>query len=152
MIILPAQATVQIPAEVQEELTNLRGFRDLLAERTGYMLGRKVKQAEMNTATKTERKKANGISKTIRESIPQWIADSNVTDYEKQTSALADAREIVSKKSKPFRTQINPLTKAVKYMDNVAIPESLKLLGVQPQPTFSLSDFMQAELEKQKNN
>ena len=146
---MPAQATVQIPAEVQEELTNLRGFRDLLAERTGYMLGRKVKQGEMNDKTKKERKTANDIRKNIRESIPQWIADSNVDEYEKQTSALADASEIVSKKSKPFRTQIAPLTKAVKYMDNVAIPESLKLLGVTIQPTFSLSDFMKAELEKQ---
>jgi len=148
--ILPAQATVQIPVEVQEELTNLRGFRDLVAERTGYMLGRKAKQAEMNLATKKERKKANDTRKTIRESIPQWIADANVTEYEKQTKALADASEIVSKKSKPFRTEISPLTKAVKYIDTVAVPESLKLLGVQPQPTFSLSDFMQAELEKQK--
>lgn len=150
---MPAQTqTVQIPVEVQEELENLRGFRDLLAERTGYMLGRKIKQGEMNDATKTERKKANGIRKVIKEGIPQWIADSNVTEYEKQTSALVDASEIVTKKSKPFRTQIAPLTKAVKYMDNVAIPESLKLLGVTIQPTFSLSDFMQAELEKQKKN
>jgi len=149
---MPTQQTVQIPEQVQEELTNLRGFRDLLAERTGYMLGRKVKQGEMNEATKTERKKTSAISKTIRDSIPEWIKDANVEEYEKQKKAYADASEIVSKKSKPFRTQIAPLTKAVKFMDNVAIPESLKLLGVTIQPTFSLSDFMQAELEKQKKN
>ena len=149
---MPAQQTVQIPVEVQEELTNLRGFRDLLAERTGYMLGRKVKQGEMNEATKTERKKTSAISKTIRDSIPEWIKDANVEEYEKQKKAYADASEMVTKKSKPFRTQIAPLTKAVKFMDNVAIPESLKLLGVTIQPTFSLSDFMQAELEKQKKN
>ena len=147
---MPAQQTVQIPAEVQEELTNLKGFRDLLAERTGYMLGRKAKQAEMNLATKKERKTATDIRKTIRESIPQWIADTNVTEYEKQTKALEDASEIVSKKSKPFRTEISPLTKAVKYIDTIAVPESLKLLGIKPKATFSLSDFMQAELEKQK--
>jgi len=147
---LQKQQIVQIPEKVQEELTNLRGFRDLLAEKTGYMLGRKVKQGEMNEETKTERKNASAISKTIRDSIPEWIKDANVTEYEAKKKAYADASEIVSKKSKPFRTQIAPLTKAVKFMDNVAIPESLKLLGVTIQPTFSLSDFMQAELEKQK--
>jgi len=147
---LSKQQIVQIPEAIQEELTNLRGFRDLLAERTGYMLGRKVKQGEMNTATKKERKKATDIRKVIKEGIPEWIKDANVKEYEKQTKALTDASEIVSKKSKPFRTEISPLTKAVKFMDNVAIPESLKLLGVTIQPRFSLSDFMQAELEKQK--
>jgi len=145
-----AQKTVQIPKEVQEELTNLRGFRDLLAERTGYMLGRKAKQTDMNKATKTEREKANAIRIVIRKGIPKWIADSNVTEYEKQTKALTDASAAVSKKSKPFRTEISPLTRAVKYIDTVAVPESLKLLGVKPEATFSLSDFMQAELEKQK--
>jgi len=150
VIVLPTQTTVQIPEEVQEELTNLRGFRDLVAERTGYMLGRKAKQAEMNEATKKERKKANEIRKTIRENIPQWIADANVEEYEKQTKALADASKVVSEKSKPYREVINPLTKAIKFIDTVAVPESLKLLGVQPQPRFSLSDFIQAELEKQK--
>ena len=149
---MPAQAIVQLPVEVQEELTNLRGFKDLLAERTGYMLGRKAKQTEMNDATKTERKTVSTIRNNIRENIPQWITDANVTEYEKQTKALADASKIVSEKSKPYRTEISPLTRAVKFIDTVAIPESLKLMGVKVQPRFSLSDFMQAELEKQKKN
>ena len=144
------QKTVQLPKAVQEELNNLRGFKDLMAERTGYYLGRVETMAKMNTATKTERRTATDIRKVIKEGIPQWIADSNVTEYEKQITALADASEIVTKKSKPFRTEIAPLTKAVKFIDNVAIPESLKLMKVTVQPRFSLSDFMQAELEKQK--
>ena len=93
--------TVQIPVEVQEELENLRGFRDLLANRTGYMLGRKAQQKKMNTASKKERETANDIRKVIKKGIPQWVADANVTEYEKQIKALADASAIVSKKTKP---------------------------------------------------
>ncbi len=143
---------VQIPKAIEEELGNLRGFRDLMAERTGYYLGRTAKMAEMNKATKTERKTASGIRTVIREGIPQWIADSNVTEYEKQTGLLAEASKVVSEKSKPFRVQIKPLTQAVKYIDNIAVPAVLEQLGVKLQETFTLSDFIKAKLEEQKNN
>ncbi len=149
---MSAQETVQIPEEVQERLTNLEGFKDLLANRTGYMLGRKAQQKKMNTASKKEREVANAVRKIIKEGIPQWIADTNVTEYEKQIKALADASAEVSKKTKPHRDKIAPLSRAIKYIDTIAVPASLKLLGVKLQPRFSLSKFMEAELEKQKNN
>ena len=152
MVILGSQKTVELPKAVQEEMDNLRGFRDLMAERTGYYLGRKAKQAEMNTATKTERKTAGGIRTVIRESIPTWIAESNVSEYEKQTSLLSEASKVVSEKSKPFRVQIKPLTQAVKYIDNIAVPAVLEQLGMNLAPTFTLSDFIKAKLEEQKNN
>lgn len=149
---MAAQTTVQIPEAIQKELTNLRGFRDLLTERTCYMLGRKEQQKKMNTATKKERETANDIRKVIKKGVPQWIAKSNVKEYEKQIKALTDASAAVSKKTKPFRDKIAPLTRAIKFVDTVAVPASLTLLGVKLQPTFSLTKFMKAEIEKQKKN
>ncbi len=152
------QETVQIPKEetltleqMEQKLQNFMGFAELLARRTGYALGRKATAKKMNTASKTVREKANDIRKVIKKGIPNWIEKANVKEYQKQTKALADASAEVSKKTKPFRDKIAPLTRAVKYIDTIAVPASLKLLGVAVQPRFSLSKFMKDELEKQKN-
>ena len=152
------QETVQIPKEetltleqMEQKLQNFMGFAELLARRTGYDLGRRETSKKMNMASKKEREAANAIRLVIKKGIPTWIEKANVKEYEKQMKALADASAEVSKKTKPFRTKISPLNKAVKYIDNIAVPASLKLLGVKVQPRFSLSKFMKDELEKQKN-
>ena len=139
-----------MPQEVQEELTNLRGFRDLVGERMGYWLGRRMKQAEMNDATKEERKAVREIRKEIRDNLEDYITTSNIEEYHKQTKSLTVATAKVTKKAKPFREKISPLTRAVKFLDTVAIPDALKELGTPVQPRFSLSDFVKAQLAQQK--
>lgn len=136
--------------QMEQKLQNYMGFAELMARRTGYALGRRETTKKMNTASKTVREKANDIRKVIKKGIPNWIEKANVKEFEKQMKALADASAAVSKKTKPFRDKIAPLTKAVKYIDNIAVPASLKLLNVKVQPRFSLSKFMKDELEKQK--
>jgi len=152
------QETVQVSKEetltleqMEAQLQNFMGFAELMARRTGYDLGRRETSKKMNTASKKEREAANKIRLVIKKNIPTWIEKANVKEYQKQTKALADASAEVSKKTKPFRTKIAPLNKAVKYIDTIAVPASLKLLGVKVQPRFSLSKFMKDELEKQKN-
>lgn len=149
VVLSPAKAeAIELPQEVEEELTNLRGFRDLVGERWGYWLGRRVKQGELSEATKEERKAVREIRKGITDNLEETIRNSDIEGYLKQVKALKEAREVVSKKSKPFREKINPLSKAVRYMDNVAIPDALKELGTPIQPRFSLSDYVAQAMQK----
>ena len=145
MILLSKQETtqVEVPEEVQQELTMLKGFRDLVGERWGYFVGRRVKQSEMNDATKTERQAVNTIRKNITgDNLQKIIADGDITTYQNHLKELKEAREVVTKKSKPFREKISPLRKAQKYLDMVAIPDALKELGTPVQPRFSLSKWV----------
>ena len=64
------QKAVTLPKEVEKELTLLRGFRDLVAERTGYWFGAKMLTKTMNEKTETERKAVRTIGKGITENIP----------------------------------------------------------------------------------
>ena len=144
------QETVEIPQEVQEEITNLRGFRDLVGERWGYWLGRRLTQADMNEKTKKERKAVRDVRKEIRDNLEDYITNSNIDEYHNQTKKLKVATEKVTTKAKPFREKISPLTKAMRFLDTVAIPDALKELGSPVQPRFSLSDFVKAQLAQQK--
>ena len=148
---MPKAETVEIPAEVQEELTNLRGVRDLVGERWGYFMGRRLKQAEMNEATKMERKAANEIAKAIRENLEKFITDGDLGGYKAKVAELDKARKVVAEKSKPFREEIKPLAKAQKYLDTVAIPDAFKEIGHPITPRFSLSNWIKKTLEEQKN-
>lgn len=145
-----ARLTKQFP-ELAQELNNRRGFCDILAERSAYYLGRAGLTLKMNKANKKERNTASDIKKVIRESIPQWIADANVTEYEKQIQASKDASKVVSDLNKPFRKQIKPLSQAIKFIDNTAVPALLAELGYNVEPAITLSDLITKKLEEQKN-
>lgn len=144
------EVVAQLPQEVQTELKLLRGFRDLTAERMGYFMGRRLTQEELSKATKDERAVASKISTEIREKIPEWIENSDLDTFKAKTKALKDAREVVAKKAKPYRTKMAPLTKAVKYIDNVAIPDALKELGKPVQPRFKLEKWVNEAMETSK--
>ena len=125
-----------------QEYTMLTGFRDLVGERAGYDLGRRLTQADMSEKTKEERKTAREIRKEITDSLEEYIKNSDIDTYLSKRKDLKTAREVVSKKSKPFREKISPLTRALKYLDNTAIPDALKELGTPVQERFSLSDWI----------
>lgn len=141
---------MQIPKAIQQELSLLRGFRDLAGERWGYFLGRRMTQAEMNDATKTERKKVTEIRKEISDNLEDYITNSDLTTYKKKQKDLKNAREVVTKKAKPFREKINPLRKAQKYLDMIAIPDALKELDTPVQPRFSLSKWVKDAMQTEK--
>jgi len=135
----------------EQEMKLLRGFRDLVAERTGYFLGRRLKQTELTEATKTEREAVRDIREEITgDNLVTIINESNIAGYNDALTRLKAAREVVTKKAKPFREKITPLAKAQKYMDNVAIPDALKELGAPVAPRFSLSKWVKNAIETEK--
>ena len=148
MVILPKPKTEQVVVEVEQELVLLRGFRDLVAERFGYFMGRRLTQQEMNEKTEEERKAVREVRKSIN--IEEFIQNSDLEGYKSKLQELDAARKVVSEKAKPFREKISPLTKAVRFLDNVAIPDALKELGCPVQPRFSISDYIEKQLAQQK--
>jgi len=149
---LPAKsksATAEaVAVEVEQELTLLRGFRDLVGERFGYWMGRRLTQQEMNDTTKEERKAVREIHKSIN--IEEFITNSDIEGYKQKLEDLKEARKVVTEKSKPFREKISPLGQAIRYLDNIAIPDALKELGTPIQPRFSISEYIQKQLKQHK--
>ena len=142
--------TTQATAIVDQELTLLRGFRDLVGERWGYFLGRRLSQEEMSEKTEAERKAVAEVRKTIKDNIPTYIKNSDIKTYTELQAKLKNAAEELGKVTKPFREKISPLAKAQKYLDNVAIPDALKELGTPIQPRFSLSKWLNEALASAK--
>jgi len=141
--------TVAIP--VEQELTLLRGFRDLVGERWGYFMGRRLTQQDMTTKTEAERKAVAEVRKAITgDNLKTIIAKADVKTYETTLAKIKEARETLGKVAKPFREKISPLAKAQKYIDNVAIPDALKELGTPVQPRFSLSKWLETAIASQK--
>lgn len=145
------QKSVQIPKEIEKELTNLRetntllsGFKDLVAERTGYMFGAKVLGKTMSEKTEAERKAVRTASKTLKDAVNQLIEEPtkpNSQEVQKSAKELEKARDKNKEARKPHMEKISPLRKAVRYIDTVAVPDSLKELGSPATPRFSLSDW-----------
>jgi len=151
---LSAQEIV-LPKKIEEEMTMLRGFRDLVAERTGYFFGAKMLNKTMNEKTEVERTAVRETSKQIREAISTLIetpSKENASTVLTAQKANKDAKEVNSKVRKPHMKKINPLRKAVRYMDTVAIPDGLKELGVKTTELarFSLSKWVAQALETKK--
>ena len=139
-----AQKTVQIPKEIEKEITLLRGFKDLVAERTGYMFGAKVLGKTMSEKTEVERKAVRTASKSLKDAVNQLIEEptkANSQVVQKSAKELEKARDKNKEARKPHMQKISPLRKAVRYIDTVAVPDSLKELGTPVQPRFSLSDW-----------
>jgi len=147
------QKAIQLPKEVEEELSMLRGFRDLIGERAGYFFGAKALTKTMSDATATERKAVTALGKTLKEATDKLMAEPN-----KQTAkAVKDtldkmetARKANAKAREPHMAKINPLRKAVKYIDVVAVPDSLKEMGKPVTPRFSLSEWVAKAIEQKK--
>lgn len=151
---MPNPELMQMTPELEQELTNLRGFRDLVHEKCGYWLGRKLKQKEMNEATEDERAVVTELRKEITgKKLKKLIEAGDMKALQKAwkdtNDKLEPAREAVTKKSKSFRKKISPLTKAIKFMTTVAIPDALKQIGKPVQPRFNLSDFVKSQLAQQ---
>jgi len=149
---MPKQEVVEAIQEaevsVEQEVTLLRGFRDLVAEGLGYYLGAKAVQAEASEKTKEQRTKANSIRKEINSHLEEWIKNADIDSYKAKTTEYAEAREALKKVMKPFNEKKKPLNKAWRYCVNVAFPDALKELGAPVQPRFSLSKWIQAAITK----
>lgn len=137
--------TVQIPEEIESELTLLRGFRDLVAERAGYFFGAKMLTKTMSDETAKERKAVRETSKSLNEAVSQLIetpTKQNSKTVQNLQKQVEEARKTNKKARAPHVKKISPLRKATKYLDVVAVPDALKELGHPVKPVFSLSEWV----------
>lgn len=150
-----AQATVQTEAvemPIEQELTLLRGFRDLAGQRMGIFVGRRLKQQELSEKTEAERKAVAEVRKEIKKNIPDWIAKGDKASYDAKMADLKTASEAHSeaKKATGIPPVIKQLAQGQRYLDNEAIPNALSELGTPVQPAFSLAEWLTNRLEEQK--
>ena len=152
MVVLPKTQAVEValPESVEEELTNLRGFRDLVNERFGYWLGARLTQQEGNQATEEKRKAVREAGKAIRNGVEEIIKTADVDKWHSLNTTLTEAKKGVKEAMKPFAEKMAPLRKAVRYLDSVAIPDAMKELGTPIAPRFSLSEYIANALKAQK--
>jgi len=124
-------------------------FVELVNERWGYYVGRRVTQQDMTSATKDQAKAVRDLAKGVNTAIEEYIANASddlKTQIINGRKAVAEAKKTLKTARAPFMKKMAPLAKAVRYMDNVAIPDSLKELGHPIQPRFSLSDWVQTAI------
>lgn len=157
-----AQQVVTIPEEtlkqieqLEEQVTLLTGFRDLVAERTGYMFGAKALSTTMSEKTEKERKVVRDKGKSLKEAFETLIEQptkehsANVVTIQKEVD---EARKVNKKAREPHMVKITPLKRAIRYIDVVAVPDSLKQLGVDVAERFSLSKWVSKAIVKKKND
>jgi len=144
------QTEVVLPQETEKELTLLRGFRDLMAERVGYAMGKYALASEMRDATEKERKASSEASKLLRENLESFIANGDLEGYKKALEAKKQAAEALKKAQAPHMERISPLAKAVRYIDNVAVPKFLVTLGTEPKPIMSPAEWIVSAIEAEK--
>jgi len=128
-------------------------FIELVGERYGYWLARRMTQQDMAEKTKEQSKAVRELGKTERTKIEEYIekpTDAVKTAILNARKSLKTARETLKTARKPFMEKISPLAKAVRYCDSVAIPDSLKELGHPVSPRFSLSDWAKEATKPKK--
>ena len=147
------KAKTQVAEAVTEEanrLDMLEGFTELIAERYGYWMARRLTQQEMNEAVKEEAKAYRETRKALNKNVADYIeepTDELRTAIKDTQKTIKEQSKVLKEKKNPFMKKISPLAKAVRYCDNVAIPDSLKELGKPVQPRFSLSKWINDALE-----
>jgi regulator of sigma D len=113
-------------------------------------LGVSALNAEMKDATVEQRKASNEARKYLRQNLETFIQNGDFEGYKKALEEAHKTGEALKEARKPHMAKISPLRKGIKYIDNVAVPDSLKELGVTVQPAFSLSDWIKKAVETKK--
>ena len=146
------EAPVVSAMPVEQELTLLRGFRDLAGQRWGIFVGRRLKQQDLSEKTEAERKAVTEVRKDISKSLPTWVEKGDKASYDAKMATLKAASEAFSeaKKATGIPEVIKSLAQGQRYLDNEAIPNALAELGTPVQPAFSLAEWLQNRLEEQK--
>lgn len=148
----PAAATIEGEGLPQgpTRVDLLEGFADLVGERMGYFMGRRLKQQEMSKTCEKELKAVRDMNSSLHNHIVDLIEEEKPElrdTIHKEQKELKGLQKTAADVTKPFRDKIGELAKAVKYCDNVFIPDSLKELGKPVAPRFSLSEHVSKALE-----
>jgi hypothetical protein len=169
VVLLPKKSeaqTVTVDAEAGR-LDMLEAFAELVSERFGYAVARKLKMAEMNEKIEAEKKQAQEIRKAIAfrlkfdkknggytydmgEVLKEAVETGNWQAFEGKLTELSGVKKAIDGVATPYRKEANILAKAVKYIDTVAIPASLNELGYPIEARFSLSDWVKKGIESQR--
>ena len=148
-----AEPQTEVIVESTNKLEMLETFAGLISERWGYVFGRKINTAEANKAVKADATKAREIGATFKEGLAtlrKVPTPENAKALDATEEELKKARNVVAVARKPFNEKNKPLVQAIKYLDNVAIPDSLKEIGHPIQPRFSLSEWIGKAVEASK--
>ena len=137
----------------EENFKLLNGFSMLVAERFGYYMARRLTQQDMNEKLAEEIKPIRELRKQISENIEKHIENPS-EDLQKAIfegrKDLDEKLKPLNEKRKPYLEKMKPLQAAVRYLDVVAIPDSLKELGHPVTPRFTLSEWVCTALAQQK--
>lgn len=151
---MPKQEAPTVPpTEVVDRQALQEAFVELVGERYAYWVGRRLTQQDMSKATADQRKAVNELNKGVKTTIEEYIVEPS-DDLRNQIingrKATKEAKKTLKKAEAPYRQKMSPLAKAVRWMDNVAIPDSLKELGHPIQPRFSLSEMVHEAIKPKK--
>jgi hypothetical protein len=148
-----AEPQTEVIVESTNRLEMLETFAGLISERWGYVFGRKINTAEANKAVKADAAKAREIGATFKEhlaNLRKVPTPENAKALDATEEELKKARKIVAVARKPFTEKSKPLVQAIKYLDNVAVPDSLKEIGYPILPRFSLSEWVGKAVDASK--
>lgn len=146
----PVVPTAEEQPQVPSRVDLLEGFADLVGERMGYFMARRLKQKEMSEKCEKELKAARDTNSSLHDHIVDLIEEEKPElrdTIHKEQKELKSLQKASADVTKPFREKIGELAKAVKYIDNVFILDSLKELGKAVAPRFSLSEHVSKALE-----
>mgnify|MGYP000255011346 CR=1 FL=1 len=135
---------ILIPKEI-EDLVNL------VEERWGYYLGKRVIQSELFKATQKERTEIRAIGEKISKLLNEYLEKGVDTreEIKKLQEELATARATLMEKSAPFYEKLRPLNMAISYLDKKLIPEALeKATGRKPVPRLQVSEYLLKVVKK----
>lgn len=140
----------EVLPQVPTRVDLLEGFADLVGERMGYFMARRLKQKEMGEKCEKELKAVRDMNSSLHDNIVDLIEEEKPElrdTIHKEQKELKGLQKTAAEATSPFREKIGELAKAVKYIDNVFIPDSLKELGKAVAPRFSLSEHVAKALE-----
>ena len=142
-----------LPQEIATELDLSRKFIGMVVERYGYVVGKKLKQTEMTESVKEEAKLAQEAGEAASKAVETLIktpTPANASAVTSKREDLKTARDKLKIARKPFMEKIAPLTKAIRFCDSIAIPDSLKQMGLELRPRVELSKWCSDALEATK--
>lgn len=137
--------------QLEEKDTKLlMGFRDLIAERTGYAFGVRVLSEELREATKDQRKAVNEARKSLKQNLENYIKNADIEGYKSALALIKDRSAELKKVSEDSVSKINRLRKAIRFIDNVMTPAFLNQMGVTVLPLREPKSWVEEKIQEVK--
>lgn len=146
-----AVTQTQTSAQLEEKDAKLLfGFRDLIAERTGYAFGVRVLSEELREATKDQRKAVNEARKNLKQNLETYIKNADIDGYKSALALIKERSAELKKASEGTVSKINKLRRAIRFIDNVMTPAFLNQMGVTVLPLREPKSWVEAKIQEVK--